>query len=62
MQSSLGAQQITLLVQNLDKDDQFHSLDVEDDITVEGLKCLLEIESQIPVSDQALFFKNRELN
>ena len=45
MQSSLGAQQITLLVQNLDKDDQFHSLDVEDDITVEGLKCLLEIES-----------------
>ena len=45
MQSSLGAQQITLLVQNLDKDDQFHSLDVEDDITVEDLKCLLEIES-----------------
>lgn len=30
-------------------------------MTVEDLKCLLEIESQIPVSDQALFYKNQEL-
>jgi hypothetical protein len=42
---------MTLLVQNLTKNDEFHSLDVESDITVEDFKCLLEIESQIPVSD-----------
>jgi hypothetical protein len=54
---------MTLLVQNLTKDDVFHNLeDVETTITVEDLKCLLEIESQIPVSDQVLFFKNTELN
>ena len=41
--------EMTLLVQNLTKEDEFHSLDVEMDITVEGLKCLLEIESSIPV-------------
>ena len=52
---------LTLLVQNLTKDDVFHSLEVERDVTVEDLKCLLEIESQIPVSEQALFFKNKEL-
>lgn len=37
-------------------------MDVDTDITVEDLKCLLEIESQIPVNEQALFFKNKELN
>ena len=42
---------MTLLVQNLVKEDTFHSLDVEMDVTVDDLKCLLEIESQIPVSD-----------
>ncbi len=42
---------MTLLVQNLLKNDEFHSLEVESDITLEDFKCLLEIESQIPVSD-----------
>jgi hypothetical protein len=42
---------MTLLVQNLVKEDVFHNLEVDTDITVEDLKCLLEIESQIPVSD-----------
>ncbi len=32
---------LTLLVQNLTKDDVFHSLEVERDVTVEDLKCLL---------------------
>ena len=41
--------EMTLLVQNLTKEDEFHSLDVETDINLEGLKCLLEIESGIPV-------------
>lgn len=54
-------QMMTLLVQNLSKDDEFHNLDVEANVTVEDLKCLLEIESSIPVSDQVLFFKNEEL-
>ena len=52
---------MTLLVQNLTKDDVFHSIEVESDVTVEDLKCLLEIESQITVDEQALFFKNQEL-
>ena len=42
-------QQITLLVQNLTKDDVFHSIEVESDVTIEDLKCILEIESLIPV-------------
>ena len=53
---------MTLLVQNIIKDDTFHNLeDVDIDITVEDLKCLLEIESSIAVSDQVIFFKNVEL-
>ena len=52
---------MTLLVQNLTKEDTFHNLDVEVGITVEDLKCLLEIESSIPVSEQAIFFRNNEL-
>ncbi len=39
-------QTMTLLVQNLTKDDVYHNLeDVELGITLEDLKCLLEIES-----------------
>ena len=58
-----SAENMTLLVQNLTKSDVFHNLeDVENDATVEDLKCLLEIESQLPVSEQALFFKNQEMN
>ena len=34
---------------------------METDVTLEDFKCLLEIESMIPVSDQVLFFKNQEL-
>lgn len=42
---------MTLLVQNI-LTDVFHNLaDLENDITVEDLKCLIEIESQIPVND-----------
>jgi len=37
---------MTLLVQNLTKDDVFHNLeDIDVDVTLEDLKCLLEIES-----------------
>lgn len=37
-------------------------MEVEVGITVEDLKCLLEIETMIPVNDQAIFFRNTELN
>jgi hypothetical protein len=45
--------ELTLLVQNLTKEDALQNLDVDVEITVEDLKCLLEIESMISVSDQA---------
>ena len=38
-------------LRNLTKDDVFHSIEVDADITVEDLKCILEIESSIPVLD-----------
>lgn len=60
--SSQANQTMTLLVQNLTKDDIYHNVeDVDTDITLEDLKCLLEIESQIPVADQVVFFKQTEL-
>lgn len=56
------ANTMTLLVQNI-LTDVFHNLeDLDNDITVEDLKCLIEIESQIPVHEQALFFRDKELN
>jgi len=63
IEASAGKEEKTmeLLVQNLTSDDQFHNLEVDLDVTVEDLKCLLEIESGIPVSDQAVFYKNNEL-
>ena len=47
-----------LLVQNLTGEDKFHNMEVENDSTVEDLKCLLEIESGMPVHDQAIFYRN----
>jgi hypothetical protein len=53
---------MTLLVQDI-LTDIFHNLeDLENNITVEDLKCLIEVESSIPVHEQALFFKNKELD
>ena len=47
---------MTLLVQNL-MTDEFHNLeDLDNDITVEDLKCLIEVASGVAVSDQTLFF------
>ena len=54
-------QTMELLVQNLTSEDKFHNLEVDKDVTVEDLKCLLEIESGMPVNDQAIFFRNQEL-
>lgn len=47
---------MTLLVQNLISD-EFHNLeDLDNDITVEDLKCLIEVASGVQVADQMLFF------
>jgi hypothetical protein len=59
----MNNQQLTILVQNLLKEDVFHNIEeIDASATVEDLKCLLEIESGIPVQDQVLFFRNRELD
>lgn len=61
-QSTNTTASMTLLVQNI-LTDVFHNLeDLENDITVEDLKCLVEVESQLPVHEQALFYKNKELD
>jgi hypothetical protein len=42
---------MTLLIQNL-LTDEFHNLeDMDDDITVEDLKCLIEVASGVEVAD-----------
>ena len=49
---------MTLLVVNLAKEDELYNLEVETDTTVEGLKYLLEVESQINFDQQAISFNN----
>lgn len=46
-----------ITVDNTIKDD-FHVLEVDDNGTVEDLKVLLEVETQIPIEDQLLVFQN----
>ena len=48
---------ITLLIQDLREDDKFHHIECESDSTVEDLKCLINIESQVEVEKQELFFR-----
>ena len=52
---------MTLLVQNLLMNDEFYSLSVDVSVTVEVLKCMLEIEAKIPPSEQVIYYKNREI-
>ena len=59
--SQAQSQTMELLIQDLTAEDKFHNLEVEKEVTVEDLKCLIEIESGIPVNDQAVFFRNEEL-
>ena len=40
---------ISLLIQDLEKADQFYHIECEANATVEGLKCLINIESNIDV-------------
>lgn len=48
-------------VDNTIKDD-LHTVEVEDNGTVEDLKVLLEVETQIPIDEQLLVFQNKFLD
>lgn len=36
-------------------------MEIEKDVTVEGLKCLLEVETAMPIDEQVIFFHNQPL-
>lgn len=40
---------ITLLIQDLAKDEIFYHIECDDDATVEDLKCLITVQSNIQV-------------
>ena len=48
---------ITLLIQDLNKDDVFYYVECDDDATVEDLKCLISVQSNIQVEQQVLYFR-----
>lgn len=43
-------------------DEQFLNLDVDPDESVENLKALLEVETQVPLQQQLLHFNGKEMN
>ena len=62
--SGAAAQQttmISLLIQDLREDDKFYHIECEPDSTVEDLKCLINIQSQVEVEKQELFFRQAML-
>ena len=52
---------IALLIQDLRQDDKFYHVECEPDSTVEDLKCLITLQSQVDVEKQELFFSQRRL-
>lgn len=46
-----------ITVDNTIKDD-LHTVEVEDSGTVEDLKVLLEVETQVPIDEQLIMFQN----
>jgi len=48
---------ISLLIQDLSKEDVFYHVECEDTATIEDLKCLISIQSNIGVEQQVLYFK-----
>ena len=52
---------ITLLVQDLREDDKFYHVECEPNSTVEDLKCLINIQSNVEVEKQELFFRQQML-
>ena len=52
-----GPQMISLLIQDLQKEDVFYHVECEPDSTVEDLKCLITVQSSVEVEKQVLYFK-----
>ena len=52
---------ISLLIQDLQQNDKFYHIECEATATVEDLKCLINIESNIAVERQVLYFKHQSL-
>lgn len=48
---------LSLLVQDLSKDEKFYHIEIESDATVEELKCLIAIESTIDPEKQILSYR-----
>ena len=48
---------ISLLIHDLGKDDVFYHVECEETATVEDLKCLISIQSNVGVEQQVLYFK-----
>lgn len=59
MQSSTAM--LTLLVQDLQKNDKFYNIEIPADATVEELKCLIAIESTIDPERQILTYRQQIL-
>jgi uncharacterized ubiquitin-like protein YukD len=54
---------ITLLIQNITKDDDtFYNIECEHDATVEDLKCLIAVESGLDIEVQLLQFRQSMLS
>mmetsp|Transcript_7426 Transcript_7426/g.8992 ORF Transcript_7426/g.8992 Transcript_7426/m.8992 type:complete len:160 (-) Transcript_7426:922-1401(-) len=52
---------ISLVIQDLRFDDKFYDIECEHDSSVEDLKCLITLESQVEVEKQELFFSQQLL-
>lgn len=52
---------ISVLIQDLAKADKYYHIECEASATVEDLKCLINIESNIAVEQQVLYFKQETL-
>ena len=61
MVESTQSAMISLLIQDLAKNDTFYHIECEANATVEDLKCLINIESSIEVERQVLYFKQETL-
>jgi hypothetical protein len=52
---------ITLLVQDITRDDKFYHIQIAEDATVEELKCLIAIQSTVDPERQVLTFRSQVL-
>jgi len=52
---------VSLVIQDLRFDDKFYDIECEHDSSVEDLKCLITLESQVEVEKQELFFSQQLL-